>query len=858
MNLNNNYVIRREKMASGSGEGPLFKLRATCDGHKGDVRAVAPTVVPEGQFVSVSRDKTCRLWRPHPDKQEEFVSAVPLEGHANFVISVCVTRPDDNYPEGLIYTGSNDRTILAYIPDVPDPIFKLEGHANAVSALFAGKFGTLLSGSWDQTAKVWLQQKCVMTLSEHEAAIWAVNILPSGSMLTGSADKTIKLWTAGKRVRTYSGHTDCVRALAALNNDEFLSTANDATIRRWRVSGECVQVYNGHESFVYSVCILSSGNEFATTGEDRTLRIWGVSESGCRQSITLPAISVWTCCPLANGDVVVGSSDGVIRIFTSSPDRYAPEEELVAFQTQVSSSVVPHQSQGGGTTNGINIAELPGKENLQHKGSREGQTQLIRVGNNVEVYQWNAATTNWDKIGDMVADAGGAAKSDKIMYEGTEYDYVFTVELDGQPSLKLPYNVAEDPWMAAHKWLEKHELSPLFLDQVANFIITNTKGEQLGASGTPGFADPFTGGGRYVPEGAANPDAAERRPNAADPFTGGGRYVPESSGGGAAGGSSADPFTGGGRYVPGGSSAPVTESQAKHQAPVSSSNPYFPCTDYVTFEQAKPDAILKKLRDFNEALGADHAHRLNDTALEAMRELACGGLEDVPSAEQMEILPNIIIHWPQESVFPAIDILRLIIRRESVSKVLFDPSKGPRFIQLIYALMHESQPETNKMLALRCLANAFTHLPGVFLMLAQQSQVTTHAMTLIATSKNKGSHVALATVLLNYAVAVTRLHSKLADVEEPVGQIITCADLLLHCATDPECVFRCLCAVGSLLDPPPSAAGGVAIAKHAAAFVRGCELPVFLNRILTNQSGLAETPTKVTEAAQHVDRLLLS
>ena len=51
----------------------------------------------------------------------------------------------------------------------------------------------------------------------------------------------------------------------------------------------------------------------------------------------------------------------------------------------------------------------------------------------------------------------------QIMYEGTEYDYVFTVELDGQPSLKLPYNVAEDPWMAAHKWLEKHELSPLFL-----------------------------------------------------------------------------------------------------------------------------------------------------------------------------------------------------------------------------------------------------------------------------------------------------------------------------------------------------------------------------------------------------------
>ncbi len=33
-----------------------------------------------------------------------------------------------------------------------------------VCSLAAGKFGSLLSGSWDKTAKVWLNQKCVMTL----------------------------------------------------------------------------------------------------------------------------------------------------------------------------------------------------------------------------------------------------------------------------------------------------------------------------------------------------------------------------------------------------------------------------------------------------------------------------------------------------------------------------------------------------------------------------------------------------------------------------------------------------------------------------------------------------------------------
>ena len=46
--------------------------------------------------------------------------------------------------------------------------------------------------------------------------------------------------------------------------------------------------------------------------------------------------------------------------------------------------------------------------------------------------------------------------------------------------------------------------------------------------------------------------------------------MPESSNSsGAAAASSADPFTGGGRYVPGGPSNPATESQAKPQAPVS-------------------------------------------------------------------------------------------------------------------------------------------------------------------------------------------------------------------------------------------------------------------------------------------------
>jgi len=41
-----------------------------------------------------------------------------------------------------------------------------------VCSLSSGKFGTLLSGSWDTTAKVWLNDRCMMTLQVWSFSAW--------------------------------------------------------------------------------------------------------------------------------------------------------------------------------------------------------------------------------------------------------------------------------------------------------------------------------------------------------------------------------------------------------------------------------------------------------------------------------------------------------------------------------------------------------------------------------------------------------------------------------------------------------------------------------------------------------------
>lgn len=107
-----------------------------------------------------------------------------------------------------------------------------------------------------------------------------------------------------------AGHTDCVRDIAVLDSNQFLSCSNDGTIRRWHLSGECIHVYNGHNSFVYSLALLPNDNGFVTTGEDKTLRIW--QNTSCVQTVHHPCNSVWSVCVLHNGDIITGGRSVIL------------------------------------------------------------------------------------------------------------------------------------------------------------------------------------------------------------------------------------------------------------------------------------------------------------------------------------------------------------------------------------------------------------------------------------------------------------------------------------------------------------------------------------------------------------------
>ncbi|KAJ2809902.1 hypothetical protein H4S07_002989 [Coemansia furcata] len=709
-----------------------FKLSAELHGHMSDVRGL----VAQGDdiLVSVSRDKTGRIWkRAGPNS---FSEDSVLLGHTGYVNSVAAIAPTAEYPLGLIATGGADKTICLWDPSsLGQPSSTLAGHTDNVCALASSSDGrVLVSGSWDKTAKVWVDGTCKHTLRGHQQAVWSVLVLSDGSVLTGSADRSIRRWVGGELKGVYEGHTDCVRALAPLPGG-FVSAGNDGSVRVWALeSTSCQAELYGHTSFVYTLAVLPDG-AIVSGAEDRSVRVWRNGELA--QIILLPSTSVWAVAALGS-DIACGSSDGVVRVFSAQKQRLAEAGILAAHEQANASFAVSRKTMGD-----IDTAKLPGPERLAQPGAKDQQVIMVKSGQAVEAHQWDQATQQWSKVGEVV-DAVGQAQ--KQVFDGREYDYVFDVDIqEGMPPLKLPYNAAENPYAAAQKFLERNGINLDHLDTVANFIIKNTDGVQLG-TGVEASADPFTGGSRYVPgQGAAS------------------------------GASALDPFTSG-RYVPAGSAT------------------YEPPAEYIVNAAGNAAGIVRKLAEFNAALPADLS--IGAAQLQALQGLDPAQPLTLADDVYAALLKSAMT-WPADKRFPSLDLLRLAV-------AVAPPAEGPRgFVESIgdatglFALPAAGTlgkgDEVNLMMGARALANAFATPQGADLVWQARTQVLKALDGSWIKATNPNLITALASLYLNLAIAA----SKRGDDDEGLN-ILSAASRFLACTTSADAQLRLASVFGVL------------------------------------------------------------
>ncbi|CAK9781176.1 PFU-domain-containing protein [Cutaneotrichosporon oleaginosum] len=819
-----------------------YQLAFTLHGHSSDVRAVTVADATAPHLLSASRDGSAILWGPSSNGKDWDAKLRVEELERNYVSCVTSVKwQGDDY----LLIGSSKGLLSSYVipgtvndapsadPPTLEPFHTLIEHQQNLCCIDATKNALVATGSWDMSVIIWKDFKKVITIKGHKQAVWAVKFVGEDRVLTASADKEIILHAidvANGRstpLQTYTGHTEPVRGLSLRPDGKgFWSCGNDGLVNLYSFDKPApIRSLSGHTSFVYSVAALPDGSGAISSGEDGTLRLW--SETELVQTINHPSLSLWSCTVVPQAKesgyyLVSAAADSTIRFFTRTDDLKADAETLAQWDKEVGERKLDKSQVGD-----VKRTDLPGMEALGREGKKDGQVIMINNNDSVEAYQWQAANSTWQQIGQVV-DAVGSGR--KQLYEGKEYDYVFDVDVsEGMPPLKLPYNVSENPWVAAQRFLDRNDLPGGYAEQVVDFIQKNTGGVELG-TGSSNYVDPYTGATRYTGGGVTTGSGSGSAGQSGDPFTGGSRYTGGGVTPGSAGGfGGADPLTGSSSY------------QSTPPAPTSK---ILPVKTYLTFKKINAKAAQGKLEQFDEELSTSAPGLVMDNATKACLDEAVAIVAaDKPAGQESydpATLLELALRWRASHRFPLVDILRVL--------ALYSPAfagcaEVPKSL-LSMAGWGGTGPvdkptATNTLLGLRTLANMFNSGAG-------QSTMVAAAEHGILAELIKGRSWAdlgnakqpFATIALNYSI--TALDTKL-----PATQAGPLLDLIVHIlkseSTDSETLYRAGVAFGNLLSSPIKGSLAVGSVKEGKQV------------LLTRAKGLNEK--RVTELALEVNAI---
>lgn len=187
----------------------------------------------------------------------------------------------------------------------------LRGHTDRVSCMAYPEYGTLVTGSWDNSLIVW----------DYFKRKWKKK-----------KNKSKYEQDDPRKVRVLTGHTDNIYCLEYIGNSLVLSGSKDTTFKIWRYStGQCLLTNKKHGSTVTYAEYLGK-TKFLTSGADSSAIVWKYRYRPKENLIDLKKFTLREPIPssylvfgnkLGKKQVVLAGQEGVLWVYDYKNKTYS-------------------------------------------------------------------------------------------------------------------------------------------------------------------------------------------------------------------------------------------------------------------------------------------------------------------------------------------------------------------------------------------------------------------------------------------------------------------------------------------------------------------------------------------------------
>lgn len=285
------------------------KVVATFVGHAAPVTSLA--VAANGEYiVSGGEDNTLKFWRLGailpPEEQASGPAAAIARCDSDDYTDDAQQREDFGITKIAFSPGGRSRAyghangsvlIVAEEPGKDAPsrprLVRLTGHGGPITDLAYSNWDTLISGSKDETVRVWSRHEDLWgletTLRSFAAIVTAVAASPAHreTVASGGGDGSITLWhiASSKPCATFRKHSSRVTGLAfSADGKVLLSGSSDRTVRLWSVESRRLIAAIECRAAISCLACSEEGTYFATGDVSGDVRVWSLKT---RKSLAL-------------------------------------------------------------------------------------------------------------------------------------------------------------------------------------------------------------------------------------------------------------------------------------------------------------------------------------------------------------------------------------------------------------------------------------------------------------------------------------------------------------------------------------------------------------------------------------------